>query len=128
MTRKGDRIELNHTTDPHTETAVPWDTPLFPDDDSRDLRDTVTSEDENGTHEIRIPATAKVVSWKHEDFADSGNPDDDIGPVWVDGIPLGVTTWSADAGGSNGTESVVWYSLGQAKRMAELLGAVLETQ
>ncbi len=113
-------------------TVVPWDTPLFPDDDSRDLRDTVTSEDEHGIHEIRVPVTAKVVGWKHEDFADSGNPDEDSGPVWVDGIPLGVTTWSAGAGIANdilaGSESVVWYSLSQAKRMAELLGAELEIQ
>ena len=115
----------------HDETTIPWDTPLFPDDDSRDLRDTATSEDEYGIHEIRIPATAKVVAWKHEDFGDSGNPDDDSGPVWVDGIPLGVTTWRGAVGVHNdtldGSESVVWYSLGQARTMAALLGAVLET-
>ena len=113
----------------HDETTIPWDTPLFPDDDSRDLRDIASSEDENGIHEIRVPVTAKVVGWKHEDFADSGNPDDDSGPVWVDGIPLGVTTWSGDPDdGLTGSESVVWYTLGQARKMAALLGAVLETQ
>ncbi len=110
-----------------TDKIVPWDTPLFPDDDSRDLRDTVTSEDEHGTHEIRVPVTATTVTWKHEDHADSDYPDDDSGPVWVDGIPLGVTTWGE---GDNlaGTESVVWYTRSAAREMAKILDAVLETQ
>lgn len=109
--------------------VIPWDAPLFPEDDTRELRDTIITEDEHGTHEIRVPVTAKGVAWKHEDFADSGNPDEDSGPVWVDGIPLGVTTWTGDPDDSlTGTESVVWYTLGKAKKLAEILGAVLETQ
>ncbi len=100
---------------------------MFPEDDTRELRTTNITTDEHGNHEIRVPATVKTVAWKHEDHADSGNPDDDSGPLWVDGIPLGVTTWGE---GDNlaGTESVVWYTLFQAKRIAEILGAVLETQ
>ncbi len=110
--------------------TIPWDASLFPEDDTRELRHVpAITKDEHGTHEIRVPRTAKGLAWKHEDFADSGNPDNDSGPVWVDGIPLGVTTWSDYYGdGLTGTESVIWYTLGQAKKLAEILGAVLEIQ
>ncbi len=96
---------------------------MFPEVDTRELRDTRINTDEHGTHEIRIPVTAKTVTWKHEAHAD----DDVSGPVWVDGVPLGVTTWGE---GDNlaGTESVVWYTLSAAREMAKILDAVLETQ
>lgn len=108
------------------EQPVPWDTPLFPEDDSRDLRGTRTGTDEHGSHEIRIPATAKVVTWKQETFRDS-DPEDDAGPVWVDGIPLGVTTWG-EGDKLAGTHSVLWYTLNAARKMAEILDAELEIQ
>ncbi len=103
---------------------------MFPADDTRELRDTRITTDHHGTHEIRIPVTAKTVAWKHEAHADSGNPEDDSGPVWVDGIPLGVSTTHPWGEGDDlaGTESVRWYTPRAATQQAEILGAVLETQ